>query len=125
MAQTCPTLCTLPPLPGRGKINGRILPRTLGIYGPDFFATHEDKGKRVKAFNALVYSSNLTVVNDRRSSDGISSVNRFLSTRSRFGISRVGVSGLASARKLAPRYSGCRNAEMLRSTRTVLPRTRF
>jgi hypothetical protein len=36
------------------------------------------KEKGVKAFNALVYSSNLTVVNDRRSSDRISSVDRYL-----------------------------------------------
>jgi hypothetical protein len=27
----------------------QILPRTLGIYGPDFFATYEDKRKGVEA----------------------------------------------------------------------------
>jgi hypothetical protein len=102
-----------------------ILSWTLGIYGPDFFSTHEDKGKGVKAFNAIVSSSNITVVNDCRYFDGISSVNRFLSTHSCFRISWVGVLGLASARKLAPRYSGCPNAERLRSIKIVLPRTRF
>jgi hypothetical protein len=66
----------------------RILPQTLGIYGPDFFATHEDKGKGVKAFNALVYSPNLTVVNDRRSSDRISSFDPYLSLCYHFKISR-------------------------------------
>jgi hypothetical protein len=36
------------------------------------------KKKGMKAFNALVYSSNLMVVNDRRSSDRISSIDRYL-----------------------------------------------
>jgi hypothetical protein len=69
--------CVVPKLPGH-ESTVQILSRTLGIYGPDFFATREDKGKRVKAFNALIYSFNLTVVNDRRSSDRISSVDRYL-----------------------------------------------
>ena len=55
--------CIVPKLPGH-KSTVQILSRTLGIYSPDFFATCEDKGKRVKAFNALVYSFNLTVMND-------------------------------------------------------------
>jgi hypothetical protein len=126
MAHTCPALCTLPPLPRRGKINGPGTPTDLGDLRSRFLRySRRQRKKSVKAFNALIYSSNLTVVNDRRSFDGISSINRFLSTLCRFGISRVRVSGLAIARKLAPRYSGCRNVEMLRSTRTVLPRTRF
>jgi hypothetical protein len=69
--------CVIPKLPGH-ESTVQILSRTLGIYGPDFFATHEDKGKRVKAFNTLIYSFNLTVVNDRRSSDRISSIDRYL-----------------------------------------------
>ena len=56
----------------------QILSRTLGIYDPDFFATREDKGKRVKAFNALIYSLNLMVVNDSRSSNRISSIDQYL-----------------------------------------------
>jgi hypothetical protein len=43
---------------------------TLGVYDSDFLAIHEDRGKRVKAINALVYSFDLTVVNDRRSPTG-------------------------------------------------------
>jgi hypothetical protein len=102
----------------------QILPRTLGIYGPDFFATHEDKGKGVKAFNAIVSSSNITIVNDRIYFDKISSVNRYLSPRCHFRILRVEVSGLASARELALGYFEYRNAEMFGSTRTILPHAR-
>jgi hypothetical protein len=69
--------CVVPKLPGH-EFTVQILSRTLGIYDPDFFATREDKGKRVKAFNALVYSFDLTVVNDRRSPDRISSVDQYL-----------------------------------------------
>jgi hypothetical protein len=46
---------------------------TLGVYDPDFLAIHEDRGKRGKVCNALVSFVNLTVMNDPRSSDGISS----------------------------------------------------
>jgi hypothetical protein len=70
-------LCGVLKLPGH-ESTVQILPRTLGIYGPDFFATREDKGKRVKPFNALVYSFNLTIMNDCRSSDRISSVDQYL-----------------------------------------------
>jgi hypothetical protein len=66
----------------------RILPQTLGIYSLDFFATHEEKGKRVKGFNALVYSSNIMAMNDHRSSYWISSFDRYLSLHCHFSISR-------------------------------------
>ena len=56
----------------------QILSRTLGIYGPNFFATREDKGKRVKAFNSLIYSFDLMVMNDHISPDKISSVDQYL-----------------------------------------------
>jgi hypothetical protein len=56
----------------------QILPQTLGIYGPDFLAIHEDRGKRGKACNALLSFVNLTVVNDHRSSDRTSSVDSLL-----------------------------------------------
>jgi hypothetical protein len=67
----------VPKLPGH-ESTVQILSRTLEIYGPDFFTTREDKGKGVKAFNALIYSFNLKVVNNRRSSNGISSIDRYL-----------------------------------------------
>jgi hypothetical protein len=67
----------VPELP-RHESMVQILSWTLGIYGHDFFASREAKGKRGKAFNALVYSFNLTVMNDRRSSDRISSIDRYL-----------------------------------------------
>ena len=51
---------------------------TLVFYDPDFLAIHEDRGKRGKVGNALVSFVNLTVVNDPRSSNGVSSVDSFL-----------------------------------------------
>jgi hypothetical protein len=57
----------------------RLLSWTLGIYGPDFFAIHEDtENKRGKASNTLLTPTNLTVVRDHRFLDGISSVDRHL-----------------------------------------------
>jgi hypothetical protein len=61
---------------------------TLGFYDSDFLAIHEDRGKRVKAINALVYPFDLMVVNDRRSPDRISSVDQYLSLCCCFGILR-------------------------------------
>jgi hypothetical protein len=61
---------------------------SLGVYDSDFLAIHEDRGKRVKEINALVHSFGLTVVNDRRSPDRISSVDHYLSLRCYFGILR-------------------------------------
>jgi hypothetical protein len=60
----------------------------LGIYESDFLAIHEDKRKRVKAIYALIHSSDLTVVNDCRFPDRISSIDQYLSLRGYFGISR-------------------------------------
>jgi hypothetical protein len=59
---------------------------SLGVYDSDFLAILEDRGKRVKAINALVRSFDLTVVNDRRFPDRISSVDQYLSLRCYFGI---------------------------------------
>jgi hypothetical protein len=59
---------------------------TVGVYDPDFLAIHEDRGKRGKVCNALVYFVNLVVVNDHGSSDGVSSVDRYLSLHCYFGI---------------------------------------
>jgi hypothetical protein len=61
---------------------------TLGVYDFDFLAIHEDRGKRVKAIHALDYSFDLTVGNDRRSLDRISSIDQYLSLRCYFGILR-------------------------------------
>jgi hypothetical protein len=47
---------------------------SLGVYDSDFLAIHEDRGKRVKAINALIHSFDLTIVNDRRFPDRISSL---------------------------------------------------
>jgi hypothetical protein len=69
--------CVVPKMPGH-ESTVQILSRTLGIYDPDFFTTLEDKGKRVKAFNTLVYSFDLTVVNDHKSLDRISSIDQYL-----------------------------------------------
>jgi hypothetical protein len=69
--------CAIPELLGHESMV-QILSRTLGIYGPDFFVAREAKGKRGKEFNTLVYSFNLMVVNDHRSSDKISFIDRYL-----------------------------------------------
>jgi hypothetical protein len=61
---------------------------SLGFYESDFLAIHEDKGKRVKAIYAFIHSFDLTVVNDRRLPDRISSIDQYLSLRGYFGISR-------------------------------------
>jgi hypothetical protein len=53
----------------------RILPWTLGIYGPKLFTTHEDTGKQSgKASNVLLSPTNLRVVGDHRFPNKISSV---------------------------------------------------
>jgi hypothetical protein len=77
-----------PLLLGRGKTNGPDVLMDLGGLRSDFLAIHEDRGKRVKAINALIYSFNLTVVNDHRSPDRISSIDQYLSLRCYFGILR-------------------------------------
>jgi hypothetical protein len=57
----------------------QILSWTLGIYGPDLFATHEDTEKPSgKAFNTLLSPTNLTVGCDHRFPDGISFVDQHL-----------------------------------------------
>jgi hypothetical protein len=61
---------------------------SLGVYDSDFLAIHEDRGKRVKEINALVYSFDLTIVNDRRFPDRISSVDQYLSLHCYFRILR-------------------------------------
>ena len=61
---------------------------TVGVYDPDFLAIHEDRGKRVKAINALAHSFDLTIVNDNRFPDRISSIDQYLSLRGYFRISR-------------------------------------
>jgi hypothetical protein len=66
----------------------RIFSWSLGVYDSDFLATHEDRGKRVKAINALAHSFDLTIVNDNRFPDRISSVDQYLSLRCYFGISK-------------------------------------
>jgi hypothetical protein len=73
---------------GRGKTNGPDVLMESGVYDSDFLAIHEDRGKRVKAINALIHSFDLTVVNDRRFPDRISSIDQYLSLRCYFGISR-------------------------------------
>jgi hypothetical protein len=59
---------------------------SLGVYDSYFLAIHEDRGKRVKAINALIHSFDLTIVNDRRFLDRISSVDQYLSLRCYFRI---------------------------------------
>ena len=62
---------------------------SLGVYDSDFLAIHEDRGKKgLMAINALVYSFDLTIVNDRRFPDRISSVDQYLSLRFYFRILR-------------------------------------
>jgi hypothetical protein len=56
----------------------RFFHEPWGIYDPYFFATREDRGKRVKEFYTLIYSFDLTVVNDRKSPDMISSIDQYL-----------------------------------------------
>jgi hypothetical protein len=74
---------------------------SLGVYDSDFLAIHVDRGKRVKAINAFVHSYDLTIVNNRRFPDSISSVDQHLSLRCYFGIFkrviplRTGLLGLA------------------------------
>jgi hypothetical protein len=68
----CPTLCILPLLCGRGKINGQNVFLGLGIYDPDFLIVHEDRGDKGKVCNALVTFVNLTVMNGYGSPDEIS-----------------------------------------------------
>jgi hypothetical protein len=53
----------------------QIISWTLEIYDPKFLAAHEDtENKGVRHFNALLSSTNLTVVGDRGFPDEISSV---------------------------------------------------
>jgi hypothetical protein len=59
---------------------------SLGIYDSDFLSIHEDRGKGLMALNALVYSLDSMIVNDRRLSDRVSSVDQYLSLRCYFGI---------------------------------------
>jgi hypothetical protein len=73
---------------GRGKPTVQMFSWSLGVYDSDFLAIHEDRGKRVKAIYALIHSFDLTVVNDRRFPDRISSIDQYLSLRCYFGISR-------------------------------------
>jgi hypothetical protein len=61
----------------------------MGFYDSDLLTTHEDRGKRVKAIYALIHSFDLTVVNDHRSLDGISSIDQYLPLHCYFRISRV------------------------------------
>ena len=68
----CPTLCTLPQLYGRGKINGSNVLLGLGIYDLDFLVVHEDRGEKGKVCNALITSVNLVVMNGYGSLDEIS-----------------------------------------------------
>jgi hypothetical protein len=49
----------------------------LGIYDSDLLAILEDGRKRIKATNALIHSFDLTIVNVRRLSDKISSVDQY------------------------------------------------
>jgi hypothetical protein len=51
---------------GRGKPTVQMFSWSLEIYDSDFLATHKDRGKRVKAINALTHSFDLTIVNDNR-----------------------------------------------------------
>jgi hypothetical protein len=46
------------------------------------------EGKGVKEINALTHSLDLTIVNDNRFPDRISSINQYLSLRCYFGISK-------------------------------------
>jgi hypothetical protein len=64
----------------------QIFSWSLGVYDSDLLAFHEDRGKRVKEINTLVHSFGLTVVNDCRSPDRISSVDHYLSLRCYFRI---------------------------------------
>ena len=61
---------------------------TVGVYDPNFLAIHEDRGKGARYVTPLFSFVNLTVVNDHGSSDGISSVDQYLSLRCYFGILR-------------------------------------
>ena len=59
---------------------------SLEVYGSDFLAIHEDKGKRVKAIYALIHPFGLTIVNDRSFPNRTSSIDQHLSLRGYFGI---------------------------------------
>jgi hypothetical protein len=61
---------------------------TLGVYDYDFLTIHEYRGKRVKEIHALIYSFDLTVGNDRRSPERISSIDQYLSLCCYFEILR-------------------------------------
>jgi hypothetical protein len=77
MTQTClsiaPFLSCLDTNP-----QSRFFHGPWGIYDPNFFATHEHRGKWVKEFYTLIYSFDLAVVNDRRSPNKISSIDQYL-----------------------------------------------
>jgi hypothetical protein len=59
---------------------------SLRFYESDLLATHEYRGKRVKAIYVLIHSYDLMVVKDRRFPDGISSIDQYLSLHCYFGI---------------------------------------
>jgi hypothetical protein len=68
------------------KPTAQMFSWSLGVCDSDFLAIHVDRGKRVKAINALVHSYDLTFVNDRRFSDRISSADQHLSLHCYFGV---------------------------------------
>jgi hypothetical protein len=66
----------------------QIFSWSLGVYNSDLLIVHEDRKKRVKEINALIHSFDLTVMNDRRFPDKISSVDHYVPLRCYFGILR-------------------------------------